>query len=127
MPDTGKKDSEISLASNFTELQIIPLKDPDPNPSYSHGTKVNKVSAYKIDLLVTDLVCVEFITDDGEWFNVGDGMEGFADLFEILPIHLPGALSFCSWYMNIRTPSFEPNPIILFELDQQQETQSQIS
>ncbi len=72
---------------------------------------VDRIEAYKLDLVVIDCICLLFKVGEKE-IQVSEDWIGFDTLFEPLNKEFPGING--SWYMDVMQPPFEENRTVLF-------------
>jgi hypothetical protein len=77
--------------------------------------EIRSASAYKLDLVAYDQVCVAFEFDNDTSIEIDETMDGFSSFLEAAPDYLPGFVIFSDWYINITTPAFETNLAPLFK------------
>src|SRR5437762_801327 len=61
-------------------------------------SEVCSAIAFKRDLLVVDCVCLLLAHDNGTGIEVDEEMEGWAELTQALPAHLPGCKAWEDWF-----------------------------
>lgn len=87
-------------------------------PSQPHALlkwqEVTTVLACKRDVYAFDLICLAFSFSAGT-IEVDEQMEGWSQLVEALPSHLPGALKFLDWYERVVQPPFATCATTVFE------------
>ncbi len=66
---------------------------------------VEKVHAFKRDLVTVDCVCLAFTSKDGI-IEIAEDTEGYSEVLERLEIHL-GVTP--EWMLTVMFPAFEPN------------------
>jgi hypothetical protein len=71
------------------------------------------VTAFKMDLLTSDLICLEIESEDGTSFLVNEDMEGFSDLCKVLNKILPNIRE--AWYQAVGLPPFKPNKLVVWQ------------
>lgn len=74
-----------------------------------------KVTAYKADLFVEDLLCLLFETIDGHAIEVNEDMLGFDEFLAALPKKLSKFPERDSWWGNIIENPFKENTTILWK------------
>ncbi len=87
-------------------------RDGEDGPSWT-WSEVNKIEAYKIDLMTYDEMAVRFDTTKGR-FNILEGHSVFPQLAVLLPRHLGVSES---WYFDLMHPPFAENRAVLYERD----------
>jgi len=75
--------------------------------------KICKITAFKMDLLTSDLICLEIESEDGTSFLVNEDMKGFSDLCKVLNKILPNIRE--DWYQAVVLPPFEPNVSVIWQ------------
>lgn len=76
---------------------------------------VVRVTAFKRDLLTTDLVCTLFELSDGRCVEIHEELVGWQRAMGELPERLPGCPSGEDWFATVAFPAFETNTTVLFE------------
>jgi hypothetical protein len=74
---------------------------------------VNRVTAYKRDLYVTDLICLAISTAETA-IEINEEMQGWQSLMETLPGYLPGMPEQPRWFDTVARPPFATNVTKLF-------------
>jgi hypothetical protein len=75
--------------------------------------QINGVVAYKRDCFAVDLLCIGFATPHGR-FEANEGMEGWAELIELLPTYVPGTPKPEEWRGKVVQPPFAENATTLY-------------
>ena len=76
--------------------------------------QVDKIFAFKEDLVTYDLVCMEFIIKEkNEVFEVNDEVEGFWEMVERIKEAFPSSLQ--EWEAVVVKPAYARNPTLVFE------------
>ena len=75
--------------------------------------ELNRVVAFKPDLITVDLVCMVLTTASGT-VEIDEEMEGWDTLVDALPKQVPGTLELAEWWHRVAQPAFATNPIVLF-------------
>jgi hypothetical protein len=112
-PPRTNFDDEIQFT--VTGFSILPLRKFSDPACHGEWLSVRTVTAFKMDLITTDCVCLAFEFSDGSIIQAHEEMKGWLDLCEALPIYLPGTLLWEKWFMNIRTPAFAPCVTLLYQ------------
>jgi hypothetical protein len=71
---------------------------------------VKQVVAFKRDCFIIDSIRILFELRSGLCYEVHEDMEGFKELMEKLPAHLPGALRMEEWFQAVAFPAFATCP-----------------
>jgi hypothetical protein len=74
---------------------------------------VRRVTAWKKDLVTTDLVCLTFALVAGQEYTVHEEMDGFDAFAAGMEGALPGVHT--GWRSRVVPPAFAPNPYVLFD------------
>ena len=72
---------------------------------------ITKIVAFKRDLYAVDVICIAIERNDGVC-ELNEEMKGFSDLFGFMEKNLYVSPS---WYIDIMTPAFATNMIIIYE------------
>ena len=115
IPARTNYDHDLVLTDEGFEIRA--LKGQSGDVVKVDWARVTQASAYKRDLWSTDQVCIAFAMDDQTFIEIHEEMRGFCELCERLPIALPGALVFSTWYLDITVPAFETRLTRLFTRD----------
>lgn len=76
--------------------------------------QVNRIAAFKDDLLTVDLICMEFILREKDIvFEVNEDIEGFWDLAKRLPTIYPSINR--EWQSKVVLPPFARNPTTIYQ------------
>ena len=113
LPQRTKFDHEIK----FTETGFTIVATSGIAVCGCDWASVRNLTAFKEDLFATDLVCLAFELSDGSVINANEEMDGWSELCDALPVHLPGAPAWNQWFMNITVPAFEPCVTPLYHAD----------
>jgi len=76
---------------------------------------VERVTAFKRDLLVVDLICLRFDATDDRAYGVNEEMVGWDELLTALPECLPGCLSGQAILDLVVQPPMASNETVVFE------------
>lgn len=86
----------------------------------SSGTSVRvswadvvQIDTYKVDLLTTDMICVQFILTDERCVTISEEWEGFADVAGAMLERFPDISR--NWFVEVMHPAFATNFTTLFE------------
>ncbi|MDM7923008.1 MAG: hypothetical protein QUS14_11965 [Pyrinomonadaceae bacterium] len=96
----------------FDDQNIRLIKDGQVAP-ISWGM-IESVFAYKQDHVIVDRVVTLIKMDGGLEIEVDEEMEGWKELVDAMPKHLPNCRDFSDWYMEVAFPAFEPNPTLIY-------------
>jgi hypothetical protein len=120
-PNTPSRTNyDFDLVLTDTGFEILALKNQSGRVVKVDWERITEARAYKREILSTDQVCIAFTIVDETFIEIHEEMRGFSELCDRLPIALPGALVFSSWYMDITVPAFEPCLTRLFTRDASQ-------
>ena len=72
-------------------------------------SEIESAYVYKCDAFTSDLICLAFRLKDGSSFEVNESMQGWQNLVDNLPEHLPDCMEFSEWFMTVAFPAFEMN------------------
>jgi hypothetical protein len=78
--------------------------------------EVTKATAFKRDLAIVDLICIEFIHRDGSVIEVNEEMMGWEQLPERLPSYLPGCFDRSELLGAVMQPPFATNETVIYEV-----------
>ncbi len=79
-------------------------------------SEVLRATAFKRDLLTTDLVCIEFTLASSS-FEVNEEVSGWQSLIEVLHDYLIGARAYSSWWSDVVKPAFAPATTEVYRSD----------
>ena len=96
------------------KLSLVPVEPFFPPGACLDWSDVRRVSAYKRDLLTTDLVCLSF-EGTSDSLEVNEEMAGWKELVDALPELLPGSLAYGEWFPHVVRPPFAPRFFVVFE------------
>lgn len=74
-------------------------------------SEIQEISAYKLDLLVTDEVRFIFSLDSCDKFEISEEQEGFSSLVAALTEQFP---SIIGWQSKVILPAFKDNNSVLY-------------
>jgi hypothetical protein len=115
LPTRSHWKNEIIFDSNgFWVAALIDSREPRVAVKWD---AVVATTAFKRDLFSTDRVCIEFRLMNDSCLEVHEEMKGWTEFCDTLPDHLPGALAWTDWFMEITTPAFALKPTPLFRRD----------
>lgn len=72
-------------------------------------TDIKSVYVFKTDAYTVDVICMGFLLNSGESFEINEHTRGWENLIENLPTYLPGCKSFHEWFTEVAFPAFETN------------------
>jgi hypothetical protein len=76
--------------------------------------EIEKIRAFKKDLITTDLICLVFERHDNkEGFEINEEMAGYFDLLKALEAHLPEFN--LSWMLDTASPAFATNSQVIWK------------
>jgi hypothetical protein len=78
-------------------------------------SRVKPVTAFKRDLLVYDLICLQLESEEGEHLELDEEDPSWQDLVAALPKHLPGCRAWGDWFGEVAFPAFETKLQSIFE------------
>jgi len=97
--------------SVLADAQGLKFKWPKGDFSQLSWNDVEEVCAFKRDLLMTDLICLEFKkSDKDEYYEINEEMAGYHDLLELIPEHLPKFD--LNWFPDVAFPAFDRNHLV---------------
>jgi hypothetical protein len=76
---------------------------------------IESVFVYKQDLVIVDRVATLIKMDGDLDIEIDEEMEGWKELVDALPTHLPNCRDFSDWYMDVAFPAFEPKPTVIYK------------
>jgi hypothetical protein len=94
-------------------LDISPLKG-TPSSVFMRWADVRKAVAFKRDQYVVDRICIIFELSDSA-LEVNEDMQGWEQLVNQLPAHLPGTRVYTDWFGEVAFPAFKTNEKAIFE------------
>ncbi len=75
--------------------------------------ELERIQAYKVDLLTTDCICLLFEFRDGKApIQVSEEWQGFVELFTPMSARFPSISP--NWYLEVMAPAFERKQTILY-------------
>ena len=77
-------------------------------------SSVERVQAFKRDLVVVDLICLQFSLAGGKVIEVDEEMKGFEALVAVMPQQLLGCPPFAEWWHPVAVPAFATNERVLY-------------
>jgi hypothetical protein len=104
----GRANFDHALDVTSEGFVIMTLKAPAKGQVGVEWSSIVAATAYKKDLITTDLVCVAFELEGGAFVEVHEEMKGWIEFCRAMPDCLPGAARWEQWFMQITTPAFEP-------------------
>jgi hypothetical protein len=76
-------------------------------------SEVRRATAFKRDLVTTDLACIEFELASGS-FEINEEIPGWQGLVDLLDQYLPGARPYAEWWPEVVKPPFEARKTPIF-------------
>lgn len=107
-------DWEFEIKNDAKGFTVMPLTHSDETSNSLNWASIAEAIAFKRDLFCVDQVCIVFCSNDGFELEVNEGMKGWNELCQVLPIYLPRTPAWEEWFMQITTRAFELNSILLF-------------
>jgi hypothetical protein len=80
---------------------------------------VRRVTAFKLDLIGSDEVCLRFDSALGVAREFSESEPGWSELLLALPHRLPGVPHPDQWHEDVAWPAFATNETVLFERPRQ--------
>lgn len=104
-----KNISKISFNDQFILLE-------DVKNSYEIFWKeIEKISVFKRDLYVVDIICLKIFMINGKGFEINEEMKGWEKFISSLPIHLQQCQNFEEWFSSVAFPAFETNEYYIYK------------
>ena len=75
---------------------------------------VRRATAFKRDLVTTDLACIEFELAS-QSFEINEEIPGWQSVVDLLDQYLPGALPYAEWWPEVLKPPFETRKTPIFD------------
>jgi hypothetical protein len=100
------------------ETGVGMLRDPADSKSFAslfQWTEVERVVAFKRDLLFVDLICLHFEVGGERAYEVNEEMAGWDELLSALQQRPPGSLSSETIFALVSKPGFATNEMVVFE------------
>jgi len=100
-----------TLVADDAGFKIVTPKGAEAELSWKD---IEKIHAFKRDLLTTDLICLAFEkSGTEEWYEINEEMSGYNDLLEALQNHLSGFA--LVWVLDTTLPAFATNHKVIWE------------
>lgn len=84
-----------------------------------HWNEVLSSSAFKIDLMTVDCICMALELTEERTFELNEEMKGWDSLVEALPTYLLGFKKSEEWFSEVAFPAFETNLTPLYTKSEQ--------
>ena len=84
-----------------------------------HWSDVVSASAFKLDLLTVDCICMGLEFTEERTLELNEEMKGWDSLVEALPTYLPGFKKSEEWFPEVAFPAFEINLTPLYTKPEQ--------
>ena len=99
---TSIDDSRLTRTIHFSDGSI--------STTEVKWAEVRRVLAFKRDLLLIDLLCLGFETQEG-LIEIDEEMDGWDSIIAALPKYLPGIRNIDDWWISVAKPAFATNMI----------------
>jgi hypothetical protein len=76
--------------------------------------QITRIVAFKRDVYSHDVICLLIETSNKSVLEVNEGMPGWTELVNELPIRLPSARPYSQWFTDVAFPAFSPSPTDVF-------------
>jgi hypothetical protein len=77
---------------------------------------VDRINVFKEDLITTDLICMEFLSDRlGHSFDINEEVDGFWDVANEVARRFPKAVSRRDWEVEVKRQPFARSPINVYD------------
>jgi hypothetical protein len=76
--------------------------------------EITTATAYKRDLVTTDLLCLAFQTGNGKTLEIHEEMSSWTELMAELPSYLPGCMTEAEILARVLKPAFATNATRVF-------------
>lgn len=114
----GKRAEPISFKNEIgfaqTGFLVRSLETPRDQTNLIAWPRIQRVTAFKRDLITTDCICLLFALDDETGIELDEDMKGWAELLEAIPNLLPGCKPLSEWIFDVSSPAFATNPTIIY-------------
>jgi len=115
------RDYHFEIIFDALGFEVHSLKKAKPESIRISWNTVNRIVAFKRDLLTVDRICLLITTDDGRGVELDEELKGWDTFIQDLPQHLPGCKALADWLMPVATPAFATNETELFSRTQNRE------
>jgi hypothetical protein len=75
---------------------------------------IARIVAFKRDVYGSDLICLLIEPVNGSVLEANEEMPGWADLVREVPIRLPSAKPYPTWFAEVAFPAFSVSPTSIF-------------
>lgn len=89
--------------------------NPEPNSGQLPWETVNRVSVYKRDMLIDDLICLQCEWSHGKVIEIAEDDALWQPLTESLAKHLCGCKPWTEWFTDVAFPAFEANQQVIYQ------------
>jgi len=103
----------IDFDATGIRVSVDPAAEHDAGPGLEWSAVV-EVTAFKRDLLTTDLICLRFVTSAGQVLEVHEEMPCWSELLDGLPGLLPGSMNRQLIYAAVLKPAFAVNETVVY-------------
>ena len=111
---TGRSASPIVISTTSDAIQLS-LSSPAQEKSIPWNS-IRRIVVFKRDVFANDLLCLAIELEPQAVLELDESMNGWRELIEQLPRHLPGALPAEEWLQRAAFPAFELSPIEIYRL-----------
>jgi hypothetical protein len=109
---------DYDYAINFDDLgvRLTNLRKVEDQVHQVLWSDVCRVVAYKVDLLMYDMICIYLTRADGTGVELDEHMAGWNGLMINLHELLPGCTPYDDWWHPVAVPAFKTNETVIFSL-----------
>ena len=117
----GRRLTVFSLTHNSESLNIESLSVENEKENIQiHWNEVLSASAFKVDLMSVDCICIELELTEERKIELNEEMKDWDSLVEALPTYLLGFKKSEEWFSEVAFPAFETNLTPLYTKEQNQ-------
>jgi hypothetical protein len=103
------REYHLEISFDSTGFSLKSPKDPGKKLDAISWSKIERVTAFKRDLITTDCICLLFALADGRCVELNEEMKGWPELVESMTNCLPGCKPLSDWIFDVASPAFATN------------------
>ena len=104
-----RTDFDFEIKFDEASFSSASLKKPSAQNYSMRWIDVEKIVAFKRDLLSADCICLFLSRADNSGLELDEDMKGWCEFTEAMPKHLPTCKPLQDWIFDIATPAFATN------------------